>query len=146
MSDNYGLMKEWLIKNYGRPSRIVGDIISNLSRKTKPVGGNRKDKFVFYSTITGAIQRLERLSRANLIDKTELESCLLSQSTLSSLILLLPTPEHHLWVREMRIAGLDFKNSGGLKKFNCFKRVCIIEGNANESFRLEPTSRETPTI
>ena len=48
MSDNYSLMKDWLIKNYGGPSRIVGDIISNLSRKPKPVGGNRKDKFVFY--------------------------------------------------------------------------------------------------
>ena len=33
MSDNYSLMKEWLIKNYGGPSRIFGDIISNLSRK-----------------------------------------------------------------------------------------------------------------
>ena len=46
--DNYALMKTWLINNYGGPSRIVGDIISNLSKKTKPSGRNRKDKFVFY--------------------------------------------------------------------------------------------------
>ena len=32
------------------------------SRKSKPVSGNRKEKFVFYSAITRAIQRLERLS------------------------------------------------------------------------------------
>ena len=55
---DYHLMKTWLINTYGGPSRIVGDIISNLSRKPKPVGANRKDKFVFYSAITGAIQRL----------------------------------------------------------------------------------------
>ena len=62
ISDNYSLMKTRLITNYGGLSRIVGDIINNLSRKSKPVGGNRKEKFVFYSAITGAIQRLERLS------------------------------------------------------------------------------------
>ena len=80
ISDNYNLMKTWLIKTYGGPSRIVGDIISNLSRKPKPVGGNRKDMFVFYSAITGAILRLEKLSRANYINRTELEACLLSRS------------------------------------------------------------------
>ena len=33
ISDNYELMKQWLIKNYGGPSRIVGYIIGNLIRK-----------------------------------------------------------------------------------------------------------------
>ena len=110
------------------------------------MGGNRKDKFVFCSAISGAIQRLERLSRANYINRAELESCLLSQSTLSSLVLLLPTPEHDLWVREMTIAGLDFKNPLGLELLNCFRRVCIIERNTNKSSRLEPTAKENPTI
>ena len=38
ISDNYNLMKTWLINTYGGPSRIDGDVISNLSRKPKPVG------------------------------------------------------------------------------------------------------------
>ena len=63
ISDNYSLMKAWLVSNYGGPSRIVGDIIINLSSKAKPARENRKDNFVFYSAISGAIQRLERLSR-----------------------------------------------------------------------------------
>ena len=33
ISDNYSLMKTWLITNYGGPARIAGDIVSNLSRK-----------------------------------------------------------------------------------------------------------------
>ena len=107
------------------------------------MGGNRKDKFVFYSAITGAIQRLERLSRVSYIDRTKLESCRLSWSTLSSLVLLLPTSEHDLWVREMPIAGLDFKKPVGAETFNCFKKVCIIERNTNESSRSNPTPRET---
>ena len=45
ISDNYALMKTWLINNYGGPSRIVGDIVGNLSRKSKPSSGNRKEKF-----------------------------------------------------------------------------------------------------
>ena len=55
ISGNYSTMKTWLINMYGGLSRIVGNIIRNLSRKPKPVGGNRKNKFIFYSAITGAI-------------------------------------------------------------------------------------------
>ena len=140
--DNYSMMKTWLITYYGGPSRIVGDIISNLSKKSKPVVGNKKEKFVFYSAITGAIQRLERLSRVNYINRTELESCLLSRSTLSSLVRLLSTSEYDIWVREMTIAGLDFKNPVGVGTFNCFMKVCVIERNTCESSRIDPAPRE----
>ena len=97
------------------------------------MSGNRKEKFVFYSVITGAIQRLERLSPVNYIDRAELEACLLSRSTLSSLVRLFPASEYDLWGREMMIAGLDFKNPVGIETFSCFKRVCVIERNTNES-------------
>ena len=60
ISDNYSLMKTWLITNYGGPARTEGDIVSYLSRKPKPVLGRRKEKSAFYSAITGSIQRLER--------------------------------------------------------------------------------------
>ena len=100
--------------------------------KSKPVPGSRKEKFLFYSAITEALQRLERLSRVNYIDKVELETCLLSRSTLNSLLSLLPASEYDLWVREMMISGLDFKNPVGVETFNCFKRVCINERNTNQ--------------
>ena len=78
--DNNSLMKTWLITNYGGPSRIVGDIINNLSGKSKPGNGSRKEKFVFYSAITGAIQRLEsgEIIVSELYCRTEFETCLLS--------------------------------------------------------------------
>ena len=60
ISNNYSLMKTWLITNYGGPARTEGDIVSYLSRKPKPVLGRRKEKSAFYSAITGSIQRLER--------------------------------------------------------------------------------------
>ena len=47
ISDNYCLMKTWLITNYDGPARIVGDIVSNLSLKSKPMQGSRKEMFVF---------------------------------------------------------------------------------------------------
>ena len=106
ISDNYESTKQWLIKNYGGSSRIVGNIVSNLTRKPKPATGNQKEKLAFYSAFTGAIQRLERLSRLSYIDSTELEACLLSRSTLSSMVGLLPITEYDLWVREMTISGL----------------------------------------
>ena len=36
ISDDYGIMETWLISNYVGPSRIVGDIINNLSNRKKP--------------------------------------------------------------------------------------------------------------
>ena len=144
MSDDYKKMKSWLIENYGSPSRIVGDIVGDLLKKGKPSNDNRKQKFVFFSAITGAIQRLERLSRVCFIDGDELEACLLSRSTLSGLISLLPSSEHDFWVREMSMTQLDFRNPEGLETFNCFKRVCIIERNTNESFRNDPETKSIP--
>ena len=76
------------------------------------------------------------------INGEELETCLLSRSTLSSLISLLPTSEYDLWVREMTVAGLDFRNPVGLETFNCFKRVCIIERNTNECSWSNPSPKE----
>ena len=54
--------------------------------------------------------------------------------------------KHDLWVREMTVTDLDFKNPVGIEMFNCFKKVCIIERNTNKSSRSEPTPRENPTI
>ena len=62
MSDNYKMMKTWHIENYGGPSHIVGDIVGDLLKKGKPLSNNRKQKFSFFSAITGAVQRLEILS------------------------------------------------------------------------------------
>ena len=141
MSDDYKKMKNWLIENYGSPSRIVGDIVGDLLKKGNPSNDNRKQKFLFFSAITGAIQRLKRLSRVCFIEGAELEACLLSRSTLGGLISLLPSSEHDFWVREMAMAQLDFRNPEGLDTFNCFKRICIIERNTNESFRNDPETK-----
>ena len=108
----------------------MGDINSKLSRKPKPLLGNRKAKFTFYAAITGAIQRLERLSRVSYINKVELEAYLLSLS----LIILLPIAEYDLWLREMTVSGLDFRNPVGVEIFNCFKKVCFIERNTKHVF------------
>ena len=119
----------------------MGDIIGNLIRKPKPAIGNRKEKFAFYSAITGALQRLERLSRVSY--SWNLVFCL--GSTLSSLIVLLPLAEYELWVREITMSGLDFKNPGGLETFNCFKRICIIERNTCESARTDSAPIDSPS-
>ena len=109
--------------------------------KRKPSADNRKIKFEFFSAITGAIQRLERLSRVSFVDGGELEACLLSRSTLSSLIGLLPPVEHDFWVREMSKNLLDFRNPEGLEIFNSFKRVSEIERNTNESSKNNPETK-----
>ena len=75
MSDSYPEMKNWLISNYGGVSRIISDIINDLSRKMKPSSSSITQRFTFYAYICGALQRMERLSKVGGIDKAELENC-----------------------------------------------------------------------
>ena len=60
---------------------------------------------------------------------------MLSRCTITSLINLLPSAESDLWIREMTTAGLDFRNTADPNTLACFKRVCMIERNTNESYR-----------
>jgi len=70
-------MENWQISNYGGVSRIISDILNDLSRKTKP---NRITvlRSSFYACILGALQRMERLSKVGVIDRQELENCVYS--------------------------------------------------------------------
>ena len=121
---------------------VLLDIVKNLSRKSKPMPGNRKEKLNFYAAITGSIQRLERLSRVSNNHGAELEACLLSCSKLSILIILLPTAEYDLWLREMTVSGLDSRNPVGAETFNCFKKVFVNERNTNECSRSDPNPKD----
>ena len=42
----------------------------------------------------------------------------------------------------MTVSGLDFRSPVRAETFNCFKNVCIIERNTNESSKSDPSSRE----
>ena len=64
-SDSYAEMKQWLIMNYGGVSRIINDVICELSRRNKPTSNNSQGKFAFYAHISGALQRLERILKVD---------------------------------------------------------------------------------
>ena len=136
-SDSYQDMKQWLILHYGGASRIVNDIVSNLSLKPKPEFGSIGDKYSYYAAITSALQRLEKLAKVSSINKLELDTCMYSNSTVSSLSRLLLHRDHNAWVREMTKRDLDFKNPTGYDAFLCFKQICIQERNTNEVSRAE---------
>ena len=77
-SDSYAQMKQWLILNYGGVSRIINDILNDLSRRPKPSINNSNAKFSLYAHISSALQRVERLSKVEGIDSLKLETCLYS--------------------------------------------------------------------
>ena len=132
MSDSYPEMKRWLIANYGGMSRIVSDIVNDLSRRAKPNPNNSTQRFSFYASISGALQRMVRLSKVGEINKQGLEN---SQATLSSLSLVLPNDAYADWITEMTRAGLDYKNPVGEAAYRVFKNLCIIERNKSEGSR-----------
>ena len=78
MSDSYPEMKNWLISNYGDVSRIISDMINDLNKKMKPSSSSSTQKFAFYAYISGALQRMEILSKVGGIDRVELENCVYS--------------------------------------------------------------------
>ena len=106
-SDSYAEMKQWLILNYGGVSRIINDVICELSRRNKPASNNSQGKFAFYAHISGAMQRLERLSKVDGISANDLETCLYSRATLSSLSLVLPYETYSDWISDEVWIGLQ---------------------------------------
>jgi len=109
MSDSCVEIKNWLILNYGGVTRIVSDILNDLSKKVKANPSNNAAKYSFYAYSSGALQRMERLSKVTGIDKQELENCVYSRATLNSLSLVLPSETYADWISEMTRTGLDYK-------------------------------------
>ena len=129
-------MKHWLILNYGGGSRIINDIINDLSRRSKPTPNNSNAKFNFYAHIFRALQRIERLSKVEGIDNLELETCLYSRAILSSFSLVLPPETYTDWISVMTKAGMDYKNPEGVGAYTVFKDLCIIKRNKREGSRV----------
>ena len=98
------------MQQYGGALRIVSDIINDLATSFKPGANDNDAKYSFFSHISGALQRLERLSKIVEINKLELENCLYSLATLNSLFLALPHKTHMTWITKMTENGLDYKN------------------------------------
>ena len=135
--NSYEEMKQWLIQNYGGVSRIVNDIFNDLSRRSKLCPNNSNAMFTFYAYISGALQRLERLSKV--------ENCMYSRETLSSLSLILPAETHSDWILEMTKSGMDYKNPVGMVAYSVFKNLCIIERNKSEGSR-QPVKISSPKM
>ena len=110
-----------MISNYGGVSRIISDTVNDLNRRAKPNPNNTTQKFTFYTGISGALQRMERFSKVGEIDKQELENCVYSRATLSSLSLVLPTEAYADWITRTPLGRLHTE----------FSRT-IIERNKNE--------------
>ena len=95
--------------------------------------------FLFYAYITSALQRLERPSKVNWIDKLKLENGLYSRATLSSLSLVLLQKTYTKWITEMTKNDLNYKNHA----YQVFKNLCIIERNTSEGSR-DPDRSNSP--
>ena len=84
-SDNYALMRKWLISNYGEASCIVNDTIMALGIRKKPAGNDWAERYSHLSAISAALQRLEKLICTNVALEAELKDCLYSRNTLKLL-------------------------------------------------------------
>ena len=80
-SDNYALMREWLVSNYGGAASILNDIVMALTRRKKPTANYHSDRYMHVSAILAALQRLEKLICSNATLGAELKKCLYSWNT-----------------------------------------------------------------
>ena len=126
-SDNFIELKKWLVKEFGTPSRIIGDVISDLKSKPKPSLDDIKAKYVFYSNLGKSIARLDKLVRVPSIDIDDLESALYSRSTLNDLINVLPPNDLNQLRRQMVKRKLDWKNPSGIVYFAFLKEFIDTE-------------------
>ena len=55
-SDNYALMREWLVSNYGGAAHILNDTVMALNRRKKLAANDRSDRYLHVSAILAALQ------------------------------------------------------------------------------------------
>ena len=77
-SDNYALMREWLISNYGGASCILNDTVMALGKQKKPARYDCSERYLHLSAILAALQQLEKLICTNATLGAELRTaCIL---------------------------------------------------------------------
>ena len=77
-SDNYALMREWLVSSYGGASCIINDTVMALGKRKKLAPTDRSERFLHVSAILAALQQLEKLVCSNPTLGFELKECLYS--------------------------------------------------------------------
>ena len=133
IADNFAALKEWLFKEYGSPSRIIGEIIFGLKGKPMPV--DDKQKYSYFARFSLGLARLDKLSRVSQIDITELDNLLYNRMTLESLFELLPKEDLMKFKRLMSQSGLDWKNPTGIRSFILLKQFCDNERDILEPYK-----------
>ena len=134
-SDNYALMRELLVQNYGGAARIINDKVMALARRKKPLVSGRHDRYLHISAIIAALQRLEKLMCSNPTLGVELKDCLYSRNTLNSLTKLLISQDYEEYIKEMTRRDLDWRNPLGKETYKCFRYICVMEKNMLEAAR-----------
>ena len=79
-SDNYDLMREWLVSKYGGAAGILNDTGMALTRRKKPTANNRSDRYLHVSAILAALQCLEKLIFSNPTLGIELKECFILET------------------------------------------------------------------
>ena len=54
-SDNYALMREWLVQNNGGAAWILNDTVMALTRRKKPAANDPPDRYLHTSAIIAAL-------------------------------------------------------------------------------------------
>ena len=127
-SDNYSLMREWLVSNYGGASCILNNTVMALGKQKKPAGNDHSERYLHVSAILAALQCLEKLICTNPTIGFELKECLYSRNTLTSLSKLLISQDYEEYIKEMTQRRLDWRNPLG-------QNICTIEKNMLEAAR-----------
>ena len=142
-SANYALMREWLVINYGRASRILNDTVMALGKQKKPAPADCSDRYLHVSAILAALQRLEKLICSNPTLGFELKECLYFWNTLIYLSKLLISHDYDKYIKEMTRRRLDWRNPLGPDTYECFRYICTMEKNMLEAASDNLNPRES---
>ena len=135
IADNFSELKRWLVNEYGDPDTIVNEIVSSLSKLSKPIGENQRERFKYFSNISKSVARLDKLIRVPEIEIDELESVLYSKATLRKLFDTLPFVDLQNLGRAMAVNKLDWKNPKGVAAFAFFKDFVDTTRGLLDSFK-----------
>ena len=141
LESNYKKLREFLVENYGDGLDIIEAIISDLEDKGKPTSNSYKHRAEYFTTIIGAIRRIEKLCEYPSINDVDVKRNLHSKATLKRLIKLLTPADRTNFYRQAD-EDLDPKRMRGPDALKEYLNFCSKECTALEEAddeRFEPS-------
>ena len=142
-SNDYPLLKAWLINRFGDALTVVDTLVASLECAKRPPSGAAKERLSYYLNISNVLMRLERMKTTAPVPAQEIEAHLHSRPVLARLISAIPDYDEPRFNDAIRAMGLDTHKPQG--RYACQVYQDFVMAQSDNAQRALERAAKNPT-